>query len=280
MKHLNKLAVLFVATILLFASCKKDDPKTDDNNNNGGAKTCLPLSVKDSGSFDFKFFYTNNLKTRVEQYYFNAPDGWKMDGSLSFEYNANKQLTKFINRFSSNYTESLELLYTNNRVSSFDAYDSSETGEREYSYTVNYEYNANGKISKWVALDKSDPTNPFAEVNLSYDANGGIKEIIIYEPDMDGKMIPGAKYVLNNDNQKLIDPYIPALFMEAELFYMLFNQENMKQPNLINAYYFNEDDETWVLDGSNMIQNTYDAEGKLTKMVIDDENYTVTWDCK
>ncbi len=279
MKHLNKLTTVFVATLLLFASCKKDDPKTDDNNNNGGSKTCLPVSIKDSSSFDLRLFYANNLITNLTQYYFNEPSGWTLDGEILFEYNTSKQLVKFASRYST-YKETMELFYTNNRVTSFDAFDSSETGDKEYTYTVNYEYNTNGKISKWTAIDKSDPSNPFAQLILNYDAIGGIKEIILYEPNNDGVMTPGMKYVLSNDNQSLINPYFPSLLMEGELFYLLFLQENMKQPNKIESYIFNEATETWELDGGNIIQNTYDTDGKLTNMVIDDESYKVSWDCK
>ena len=278
MKNLKHAVILIAATVMLLSSCKKDDPKTDDNNN-GGSKTCYTLNIKDSSSFDLKFSYANNLLSRLEQFYFNEPAGWELDASLEFEYNSLKQLTKFSNRQGS-YKEIMELFYTNNRVGSFDGYDSSETGEKEYSYTVNYEYNSDGKISKWTAIDKSDPSTPFAQITLSYDANGGIKEIILFEPNMDGVMTPGAKYVLNNDNQKLVNPYFPSLLMEGEIFYLLFLQDNMKQPNKVTSYSFNESTEEWEIDSEIFIQNSYDTEGKLTKMVIEDETYNVIWDCK
>jgi len=276
MKNLKHAVILVAATVMVLSSCKKDNPKPDDN---GNTKTCLAMNIKDSNSFDLKMTYANNLLSKLEQFYFNEPAGWELDATLEFEYNSNKQITKFANR-QSTYKEIMELVYTNNRVSSFDVYDSSETGEKEYSYTVNYEYNSDGKISKWTAIDKSDPSTPFAQLSLSYDANGGIREIILAEPNMDGVMTPGAKYVLTNDNQKLINPYFPSLLMEGELFYLLFLQDNMKQPNKIEAFTFNEADETWVLESGNMLQNTYDADGKLTKMVIENETYNVTWDCK
>ena len=279
MKPIKNLLLLLTINLVVLSACKKEETKTDDNNNNT-TKTCLVKTVTDSSSFDLRFFYTNDLKSRLEQYFYNTPNGWALDASFDFEYNTAKQLTSFTTRTSSFDKQTMELFYTNNKVSSFDTYDSSEIGQREYTFTVNYSYNANGKISKWTAVDKSDPSTPFAEVVMSYDANGGIKEIILFEPNNMGVMTPGLKYVLENDNQKLIDPYLQTLFMEAEIFYLIFNQDGMKQPNKITAYLFNEADETWELDVETVIQNTYDADNRLTKMVIYGEPYAINWDCK
>jgi hypothetical protein len=178
--------IAFSFMLLLISACKKDDPKTDDNNNPGNTnKTCYVKSIKGSTSLDCRFFYSNNLKSSMELYFPNLGGEWEFDGSLNFEYNANKQLTKLINRLSSNYTSTFELFYVNNRVSSFDVFDSSSMDPKEYVYTVKYDYNASGKISKWTAFEKSDPSTPFAEATLSYDNNGGIKEIIQLEPNGD-----------------------------------------------------------------------------------------------
>ncbi len=281
MKHLIKITLIaFSFLLLLISACKKDDPKTDDNNPGNTNKTCYVKSIKGSTSLDCRFFYSNNLKSRMELYFPNLGGEWEFDGALNFEYNANKQLSKLINRLSSSYTGTYELFYLNNRVSSFDVFDSSSNDPKEYVYTVKYDYNASGKISKWTAFEKSDPSAPFAEASLSYDNNGGIKEIIQLEPNGDGIMTPGIKYAFTNDNKNLVDPYFPALLLDEEILFLLFNQANMKQPKSLAYYSYDEAEETWVLEEELPFLNTYDVDGKLTKMIIEDELLNVAWDCK
>ncbi len=276
MKNLKLVIILIVAMEILLSGCKKtEDNKNPENTN----KTCYVKSIKGNSSLDFRFYYSNNLKSRMEVYYPNVGGEWEFDGSLNFEYNTNKQLTKLINRLSSNSTKTIELSYENNRVSSFDLFDSSDIGSKEYSFTVKYDYNAKGKIGKWTAFDKSDLEAPFAELNLRYNYED-LNEILLLEPNAEGVMTPRIQYLFVYDGLNLIDPYIPTFFLDEEIFYLLFNQANMKQPEIMVYYAYNELDDVWEYQEKFNFYNTYDTEGKLTNMKTKLGLLNVTWDCK
>jgi len=93
-------------------------------------------------------------------------------------------------------------------------------------------------------------------------------------------MTPGIKYAFTNDNKNLVDPYFPALLLDEEILFLLFNQANMKQPKSLAYYSYDEAEETWILEEQLPFLNTYDTDGKLTKMIIEDELLNVAWDCK
>jgi hypothetical protein len=78
----------------------------------------------------------------------------------------------------------------------------------------------------------------------------------------------------------LADPSFPAFLLDFPIFYLVYNQNGMKQLNSIKIYYWDEDLNTWDLDDGINLQNTFDANGKITKMIFGDEEYHFNWSCK
>lgn len=277
---MRKLSLIILAGVLFFGACKKEDKKDDGSNNGGTTTTCLLQNFIDSTDREFRFNYNGNLKSGVDHFEKNfSTNQWELSEQYTFEYNSNNTLSKFITRYDS-YKESAILNYTSGKVTSAELYDSSSSGPNEYNFTIAYVYNASNKISKWNIYDKSDPSTILFAAEFNYDGSGSINEIILSEDDGTGKMVPSEKYAFTNENFMLADPSLPALLLDFPFFYLVFNQNGMKQFNAIKTYYWDEDLNTWEIEDIADFQNTFDAKGKLTKMIIGDEEYHFNWSCK
>ncbi|MBU3662090.1 MAG: hypothetical protein FGM41_02695 [Bacteroidetes bacterium] len=277
---MRKLSLIILTGALLIGACKKEDKKDDGGNNGGTSTTCLLQNFIDSTDREFRFNYNGNLKNGVDHYEKNLSTGnWGLSDQYAFEYNSNNTLNKFITR-SGSYKETVTLNYTAGKVTTAELYDSSSSGPNEYSFTIGYIYNASNKISKWNIFEKSDPNTILFTADFNYDGMGSIKEIILSEEDGTGKIIPSEKYTFTNENFMLADPTLPALLLDFPFFYLVFNQNGMKQFNAIKSYFWDEDLNTWELDYNSDFQNSFDSKGNLTKMVFENEAYHFNWVCK
>lgn len=277
---MRKLSLIILAGALLLGACKKEDKKDDGSNNGGTNTTCLLQNFIDSTDREFRFTYNGNLKTGIEHFEKNfSTNNWELSEQFAFEYNGNNTLSKFTMRYT-DYKETAILNYVSGKVTSAELYDSSSSSPNQYNFTIGYVYNASNKISKWNIYDKSDPSTILFAAEFNYDGFGSINEIILSEADDNGKMIPSEKFAITNENYSLGDPSFPSLLLDFPFFYLVFNQNGMKQFNAVQTYYWDEDLNKWELEDANVFQNTYDTKGKLTKMIIGDEEYHFNWACK
>lgn len=274
---MRKLSLIILAGALFLGACKKEDKKDDGSNNGGTNTTCLLQNFIDSTDREFRFTYNGNLKTGIDHFEKNfSTNNWELSEQYAFEYNGNNTLSKFTMRYT-DYKETAILNYVSGKVTSAELYDSSSSSPNQYNFTIGYVYNASNKISKWNIYDKSDPSTILFAAEFNYDGFGSINEIILSEADDNGKMIPSEKFAITNENYSLGDPSFPSMLLDFPFFYLVFNQNGMKQFNAVQTYYWDEDLNKWEFEDASVFKNTYDTKGKLTKMIIGDEEYHFNW---
>jgi hypothetical protein len=277
---MKNLSLLILGLALTLSACKKENGDDADNNNGGGGTpSCLLTNATDSSSEKIEYMYSGNIPSKIAHYSSSSLPNWNLDYTMEFNYNPASQLTQLVNR-STDYKSVYNLIYESGKIKTMETYDSSTSGPNNYNFSIAYTYNQNNQISNWKAFDKDEPSVNFAEVDFSYDANGGIKEMLFKEPNDMGQMVPTEKYVFTSDNYKLADPYFMSNLLDIEFFYLVFMQPGLKQIKSYEYLYFDEDTQTWETDESVSFINTFDSNGNLTKISDGSSSFYFNWTCK